>query len=746
MPEQPEQRPDPHPPGRRPRAPAVWKKLLLGLVVTLLGFGILELVLRLAGVQPALLVEDPFVGFASDVPHFIPDPHAPDNAVLVTAPNKLKWFNPQPFSRAKPAGTYRIFCMGGSTTYGRPYTDPTSFCGWLRIFLPEADPSRRWEVINAGGISYASYRVAALMKELCAYEPDCFIVYTGQNEFLEERSYHGILIRSQALLRAGALAARLRTYALMRQLRTRLARRRSEPAKTRYTLAGDVDPMLEHTVGPQSYSRDDRLRRQILEHYRFNLHRMVMLAQRAGARILFVTPASNLKDMSPFKSEHVAGLPRAQLEAWDEAYRLGLRRYREQDPARALEAWRAALQIDDRYAELHYRMGRALFDLRRFAEARQAFVRALNEDICPLRMPTDFRDALATVARERRVPLIEFDRMLDTLCRQARGHDSLGEEYFLDHVHPTIECHEQLALRLIEALAREGVVKPAAAWSPAAAERVAQHVLDGIDDRAHGAALATLGKVMNWAGKFEEAERLLNRSLAKTGENPGAYYTLGNSFASRGLNDEAMACYRKAIALDPDHAFTHNNLANVLLRKGQVDEAIAHLEQAARLRPDDIDPLNSLGNAYARKGRMQEAEACYERALKLDPRNSGVHYNYANALADAGRFDEALARYRAALKLEPRYTKARYNLGNTLAQMGRFKDAAREYRQILRYEPDNASAHNNLGNALAQLGSYRDAIRHYETVLRLEPDNASARRNIDAVRRAQREKRGNTQG
>ena len=83
--------------------------------------------------------------------------------------------------------------MGGSTTYGRPFDDATSFCGWLRELLPVADPSRQWELINAGGISYASYRVAALMEELADYQPDVFIVYSGQNEFLERRTYSGII-------------------------------------------------------------------------------------------------------------------------------------------------------------------------------------------------------------------------------------------------------------------------------------------------------------------------------------------------------------------------------------------------------------------------------------------------------------------------------------------------------------------------------------------------------------------------
>ena len=123
-------------------------------------------------------------------PHFSPPrPVHAASQWLVTAQNKRGYFNVQGFPQVKAPGTYRIFTLGGSTTYGRPYDDKTSFSGWLREFLPMADSQRNWEVINAGGISYASYRVAHLMEELVNYQPDLFIIYTGHNEFLEERTY-----------------------------------------------------------------------------------------------------------------------------------------------------------------------------------------------------------------------------------------------------------------------------------------------------------------------------------------------------------------------------------------------------------------------------------------------------------------------------------------------------------------------------------------------------------------------------
>ena len=97
------------------------------------------------------------------------------------------------FLRQKPGGTFRIVCMAGSATYGRPFWHHTSFAGWLRAFLPKAESPRKWEVINAGAISYATYRVKGLVAELARFEPDLFIAYMGHKEFPTRRPYADVL-------------------------------------------------------------------------------------------------------------------------------------------------------------------------------------------------------------------------------------------------------------------------------------------------------------------------------------------------------------------------------------------------------------------------------------------------------------------------------------------------------------------------------------------------------------------------
>ena len=87
----------------------------------------LELVLAACGVRPLLREGDPYVGFTSRVPLFERTTDAGGSPVLTTAANKLALFNAQTFRAHKPPKGFRVFCVGGSTTYGRPYDDATSF-------------------------------------------------------------------------------------------------------------------------------------------------------------------------------------------------------------------------------------------------------------------------------------------------------------------------------------------------------------------------------------------------------------------------------------------------------------------------------------------------------------------------------------------------------------------------------------------------------------------------------------------
>src|SRR5690606_4702436 len=197
---------------------SIWGNLALAIAAPILFFSLCEGILFLAGVQPLSLTEDPYVGFAASQPLFVEERDGNGDGIMVTNPAKLAHFNRQSFSAEKPEGTFRVFSLGGSTAYGHPWRDPVSFSGWLRELLPAADPAKKWEVINAGGISYASYREATLMAELIRYQPDLFLIYSGHNEFLEERTYRKTADIPVAVRELSAILDQTRTYSALRRL------------------------------------------------------------------------------------------------------------------------------------------------------------------------------------------------------------------------------------------------------------------------------------------------------------------------------------------------------------------------------------------------------------------------------------------------------------------------------------------------------------------------------------------------
>jgi tetratricopeptide (TPR) repeat protein len=682
--------------GAKPAAQSLplWKKVLYALVVNFAFFLALESFLFAADVTPILRGQDPYVGFSGYIQLYVKERTKGEPAMRITAPNKAHIFNPQRFTEQKTAGTYRIFCLGGSTTYGRPYDDTTSFCGWMRAFLPVADPSRAWEVINAGGISYASYRVALLMEELVRYEPDLFIIYTGHNEFLERRTYGEILEMPALLRELDAILAHTRIYAVLH----RFLRDSSESSPDkRPELPAEVHAVLDASVGPDDYTRDDEGQLKVLEHYRFNLGRMVESATASGADAIFVAPASNLASCAPFKSEHRSGLKPDQLERWRERMVEAEIAYSDGRSGDALSLVDEALAIDDRYAESHYFRGRALASLLRNEAAKTAFARARDEDVCPLRALSPMDAIVTEVTREKDVPLVDFRAVVERLSPGGVP----GDEMFLDHVHPTVEGNRLLALALLDNMAERGIVDLSPAWDDAAIREVAETVESQLDPATRASALRNLAKVLSWAGKFEEAAELAQRALEVSPDDAEAHYVLGVSLDEEGRHEEAFSQYELATRMNPDHASAHLNLGLAFWeRRGDMERARFHLERAVRIQPGDSRGQKALGIVLSQLGRLAEARDHLERSIRSDPSDPQAHYD----------------------------------LGTVVGKLGDGEKAATHYRAAIALEPDYAEAHNNLGIVLVGQGDLMRAQSHFEEAIRIAPGFTAPRQNLEYVR------------
>lgn len=611
-----------------------YRKLLYSCVVTLGFFVTLEIVLAALGVTPITDSRDPFVGFSSQVPLLQERRGSGGQAVMVTAPNKLVWFNRQSFPKAKPEGTRRVFCVGGSTTYGRPYSDLTSYVGWMREFLPLADDSCRWEIVNAGGVSYASYRVAAVMQELAEYEPDLFVVYSAHNEFLEHRTYAGFMEQPAVSLSLQATLSRTRTFTLVNRLlhgagqgKPAVEKDAVEKGAQRDMLSAEVDERLNHTIGPSDYERDPVWQAKVLKHYEWNLERMVRIARQANADIVFIAPASNARDCAPFKSEPAGASDRAQtmrlaslLEQAKKA--LSLEAYRP-----ALELLAQAQTVAPRHAEASYLYGKTLVHLGREGEACQAFRRARNEDVCPLRAVDGIFAAVRRVAATHRAPLVDFEARLSDQCQQELGHRCLGDEYFLDHVHPTIDVHRQLALWIIQRLQQAALVGGRDLADPEMdqkVQRVVERVAGQIDKPAHGIALRNLAKVLHWSGKFAEAAPRASDALELLPNDPESRLVLADCLKNLGDIDGSLAQYELLFEDHEDYGRAFLPYGELLVEHEQWTRGKVYLLLALLREPQNAHAHYVLGKAHFLLGEYEFAVEALTEANRLHPDDPGI--------------------------------------------------------------------------------------------------------------------------
>jgi len=458
--------------------------VLVGLTIVCL----LEGLLRLWGVQPLPHSQDPFVSFSEHSTLFVKNEAGTD---YQTSTDRSDFFRPQSFPVNKAQDTFRVFVLGGSTVQGRPYAVETSFTNWLQINLEAADPGRRFEVINCGGVSYASYRLVPILRETLQYVPDLLIIYSGHNEFLEDRSYASLKNRPAVLRDVQAKLMDLRLAAVMQKLLpTSDQIQRSESENV---LTTDVNAMLDFQKGLEKYHRDPDHRQAIIDHYEFNLRQMILMAHQAEIPLLLVNPVSNLKNCIPFKSDFDPRLTQseqAQVNSlwqaadecpWDQA-------------ERKLDYWRQATQIDQSHASLLYGAGKTCEYLKRYQDARQWFIQAKEEDICPLRMLEPMHESLFRLSQQYQVALVDVRHLFE----QQTPDGIPGSELLVDHVHPSIEGHQMIADAIFAEMCEQKLISAPAEWR-STRDSKRQEFLESLDQKYFLRGALRLKRLEGWS-------------------------------------------------------------------------------------------------------------------------------------------------------------------------------------------------------------------------------------------------------
>ncbi len=373
--------------------------------------------------------------------------------------SRSNFFCSDSFPATKAANTRRLFVLGGSTVQGRPYATETAFSTWLRLLLQTSDPQCHYEVINCGGVSYASYRVAKILDEVLTHQPDAIVLYTGHNEFLEDREYAEV--RDVQGLRKHLIPL-ARHSRLAKWLNQKIFYP-SPPATEspqNFVMHQEVRARLDQENGLSRYRRDPNWVNRVEEHFSTTLDEMVSKLRRAKIPLVLCVPGCDLVATPPFKTTPPEDLTGARLAQFKHHWEIA--RDPEQSDAGRQQAAMQCLAIDPQHAGAHYVLGRIAFDRGQQEQALTHLNLARDHDVCPLRATSEIVSAIQKHDRQDGVLLIDLPSILDQ--QNASGvnqPDGIPDaNWFVDHVHPSIKGHQVIAHACFDRMQEIPWVKP----------------------------------------------------------------------------------------------------------------------------------------------------------------------------------------------------------------------------------------------------------------------------------------------
>ena len=343
----------------------------------------------------------------------------------------------------------------------------------------------------------------------------------------------------------------------------------------------------------------------------------------------------------------------------------------------AIEALRAAIQLQPDFIEAHFSLGVLLARL-----GGEQYGVALDEFIEVLRLDPKHADARINLSN-----LFEQGGNLEAALAQIQ--EALRVSGGTAELHTLLGEKQVRARRYSEAI------------------RSFHNALK-LDARS-SAAHYGLGMALRSLGRLSEARSEFEATLDLDAGDPYAHYQLGRLLAQDGEVQEAMSHLRESIRLKPTLSEAWAELGGLHRRLNKPEEAEQAFRKALESSPDQERACYALAQLLQTEGKNAEAKEFFERVEQIKQKRHAS--NQASSLNSRGvelmnqeRLDEALVLFRDALSRDPLHAEAAYNQGLVLARLGKATEAVESFRMAVRLRPGFVLAESGLGLALKIAG------------------------------------------
>jgi len=199
------------------------------------------------------------------------------------------------FAVPKPKDIFRIFVLGGSTTYGTGLQPFEAHPAQLQRILHDDYGYTHIEVVNAGAESYSSFdSLANLSYHILDHEPDMILIYHGINDVLarliDPQQYSG-LNRRRGIWSAERLENRVSSSVLIRFLQANLGFGPDlRQLESFLDIVSDIKICTQHTLCTNlNMTPEEVLAANPPIYFERNLRNMVAIARANAAEVVFST-------------------------------------------------------------------------------------------------------------------------------------------------------------------------------------------------------------------------------------------------------------------------------------------------------------------------------------------------------------------------------------------------------------------------------------------------------------------------
>jgi tetratricopeptide (TPR) repeat protein len=619
------------------------------------------------------------------------------------------------FSKDKTDSTYRVFVLGESAAAGEP-DEAYCFGRILQAMLRHRYPQANFEVITTAIAAINSHVILEIAEDCARHDADLFVAYMGNNEVVGPYGAGTVfapLSGSLSFIRFDIAFKSTKVGQLLTSLAGSLSQSKDTPKVWR-----GMEMFLENQV-----REDDPRLESVYRHFERNIQDIKDIARQSGARIIFCTVGSNLKDCPPFASLHRPDLTDTEKESWNELYQQGIICETDANYAKAVEWYLAAAQIDECYADLQFRLGKCYWSMGEYDRAKERYILARELDTLRFRADTRINEIIRRTSADRAaegVYLVDAVKIFEN----KSPYKTAGEELFYEHVHLNFEGNYLLAKAVFEQVEK---ILP---------ERI-KNQKESIRQLLTETECAQNLAYTDW-DKYKIADNLLNEYIKKAPFTNQLYHKeqveqmeqklkeYKNNLTPQAL-EKASGQYRSAIEDNKEDWFLRQKYGE-LLDFGLEDYRAAAEQYSMVLEYIDYYGIHAILSGLL--GKLGDLDAAIDhslRALQINPVCITARSNLAMAYEKKGQIDKAIEQYYQTLRALPNHVIAYHNLGILLCKQGKVDEAVTLYRNGLAFMPDSVVMHFNLGCLLIREGQKQEAIEELRAALQIDPNSIQAR-------------------